>query len=86
MVYLILTRKGYSDLKSEFTDLNKSFWVPAKILSKSEAENYWDMNINLTVMDKEINSENAIEIEEAMHDITEHHPGETVWLEKKNVL
>ncbi len=86
MVYLILTRKGYSDLKTEFVESKKSFWVSSNILSESEARKHWGKNVNLTIFNKNIDSKNFCEIKEALYDIAEHDPGETIWLEKENAL
>ena len=86
MVYLILTRKGYTDLQQVFTEPQNSFWISGNILSKEEAENHWLKKVNLTILNDQINVENTRGIQEALLEIAEHHPGETIWLEKRNTL
>jgi len=86
MIYLILSRKGYSDLKYEFVESGNSFWISGNILSKEEAEEHWEKNVNLTVISNEIGVGNSNEIKNVLHDIAEHHPGETIWMERENAL
>ena len=86
MVYFVLTRKGYSELKPEFSNLDKSFWVSGKVLSKPEIEEHRKNNVNLTVFNDEIEAGNADQIQDSLHDIAQHHPGETIWMEREIAL
>jgi hypothetical protein len=86
LVYLIITRHGYSDLKNKFTESQNSFWIAGNILTKVEIVSHWAANANLTILNKEIDIKAPDKIEDALHDIAEHHPGETIWLEKENAI
>ena len=86
MVYLILSKKRFADLKAEFKSSGNSYWISESILSKQEAEEYWKQSVNLTVIDGSIRKSNKKEIDNVLLDIAEHHPGKTIWIENESAL
>ena len=80
MVYLILTRTGYVDLRPRFDFAKDILWVNAGVLTDEECSRLRADGCNLTTF---ANPLNTADLSSDVATIAEHHPNKTVWIEGK---
>jgi hypothetical protein len=81
MVFLILTKEGFKDLGRFLKENKHPIWVNQGVLSQAEIEDLRASGINLTDFTYHISIDDQKEINEAINTISEHHPGERIWIE-----
>ncbi len=82
MVIFITTRSGYEEMKSLIFSVQYSVWVGAGVLSQLEIDDIRLLGVELTHFTYSIDPENSDQIEAALNTISDHHPGQRVWLER----
>jgi hypothetical protein len=81
MVIFILTKDGFNDV-GRFVEENKHpIWVSHGVLSTAEIEDLRTTGVNLTEFTYRISLNDQKAINEAINTISEHHPGERIWVE-----
>lgn len=78
MPFLAVTRGGVADVVRARTP-RSGLWVGADVLSAIEVQRLRDDGIEIAVFSRPLRTED--EIEDAMATLSEHHPGEPVWVE-----
>jgi len=81
MVIFACTREGYFELDSKVLSSASSVWIGAGVLSEAEVADILDQGVNLTCFDYAIAPTDFEQIQGALQTISEHHPGERIWLE-----
>ena len=81
MIILVATRNGFDELKSVIETGNFPVWVGQCVLSEKEIDMLRENDIDLTDFNYSIDPKNKEDIKCALQTISEHHPGERVWLE-----
>lgn len=78
MPFLAVTRGGVADVVRARTP-RSGLWVGADVLSAIEVQRLRADGIEITVFDRPVRT--VGEIEDAIPTLSEHHPGEPVWVE-----
>jgi hypothetical protein len=81
MVFLILTREGFDELKKLFGRPPSPVWINHDVLSLGEIEAIRRDGIAATNYVRYIDPFTVSAIEGAVRTLQEHHPGERVWVE-----
>ncbi|MDE1466046.1 hypothetical protein [Spartinivicinus poritis] len=79
----MLTREGFEEVKPIILTGKYPVWINGGILTESELNIIRKQDINLSNFIEFISLEDNAAIDEALDTISEHHPGERVWLEYK---
>jgi len=80
MVYLILSKKGLSEVLRINQGSSVAMWLAHALLSEKEVSALLDAGHNVTVWQYPESTNNE-ELSGTIATIEEHHPGETVWVE-----
>ena len=83
MVVLALTRGGYDDLRKHTANIPSPLWVAAGVLSEPEIEQLRGAGVEVTDFTHQIIPSDTSAIEGAIETIAQHHPGQTIWVERK---
>jgi hypothetical protein len=78
MVFLILTRPGFDDVRSQIDATRDAVWVNADVLSPVEVADLRAAGLDLTTFS------NPLDLADLASDIgtiREHQPGRVVWVE-----
>lgn len=78
MVALILTRRGFDDMRPRIDAARDAIWVGAGLLSDVEVDELRRAGTNLTVFAHALNPN---DLDTDLSTVVEHHPGQTVWVE-----
>jgi phosphoribosylformimino-5-aminoimidazole carboxamide ribonucleotide (ProFAR) isomerase len=81
MIILVVTRNGFDELKSIIDTGKYPVWIGGGVLSETEIETLRKNDVDLTDFNYSIEADSKEDIECALQTISEHHPGERVWLE-----
>ncbi|BFM13935.1 hypothetical protein R50073_01180 [Maricurvus nonylphenolicus] len=81
MVIFVVTREGFIELESVVSTGLYPVWVGAGVLSSEETNSLRSRNVDLTDFTYEIDPGNKQDLDYALSTISEHHPGERVWVE-----
>lgn len=82
MVIFITTRNGYEEIKPLIFSQQYPVWVGDGVLSQEELDAIRMSGVELTHFSYSINPENSDQVEAALNTISDHHPGQRVWLER----
>ncbi len=86
MIIFILTKEGFNDL-SRFAKENKHpIWVGHGVLSQAEIGDLRTNGVNLTEFTYRISHNDQEAINAAINTISEHHPGERIWVEYQSLF
>jgi len=80
MVFFILTRDGFDELKNSFGRVPQSVWINQDVLSVDEIEALRKAGIEVTNFVRHIDPCNESAIADAMTTIQDHHLGQRVWV------
>jgi hypothetical protein len=80
MVFLATTRRGYDDYLALRT--KAALWISAAVLTDDELEQLRSQGRNVTTFAHEVRSDDAEVLSEAIDTIREHHPNESIWIER----
>jgi len=78
MPFLAVTRGGVADVVRARTP-RPGLWVGADVLSAIEVQRLRDDGIEIAVFSRPVRTED--DIEDVISTLSEHHPGEPVWVE-----
>lgn len=81
MVIFVVTKEGFIELEPVVSTGLYPVWVGAGVLSSEEANSLRSRNVGLTEFSYQIDPGNKQELDCALSTISEHHPGERVWVE-----
>jgi hypothetical protein len=81
MVFFILTRDGFDELKISLGRVPSPVWVNKDVLSLDEIEALRKDRIDVTNFVRYIDPFNEFAIADAMSTVQDHHPGQRVWVE-----
>lgn len=81
MVILIAIRSGYEELKPLIISGEYPVWIGADVLSQLEVDSLRGLGVELSVFSYSIDPANIEDVEGALITISEHHPGQKVWVE-----
>jgi hypothetical protein len=81
MVFFILTRGGFDELRNSFARVPSSVWINKDVLSMNEIETLRKDRIDVMNFVRYIDPFNESAIADAMSTVQDHHPGERVWVE-----
>jgi hypothetical protein len=82
VVLLILTQSGFNESKDIIVRGDAAAWINGNILSKDELQILRKKGVEITKFSYVIDPKDQEVIEGALVTIKEHHPGETIWVEK----
>ncbi|GLX76692.1 hypothetical protein tinsulaeT_00320 [Thalassotalea insulae] len=78
MVFFVLSKKGFSDIKKIIESGKYSIWVGSEILDEDDIDFIESKDIDYTVFNYTIDQN---DIQSSLETIYEHHPNEKVWVE-----
>lgn len=81
MVIFVITKDGYLELEPIIKTAKYPVWIGADILSSNEIANLRKDGVNLTDFSYSIEPSDFETIQDALGDISLHHPGHRIWLE-----
>ncbi|MCV6623460.1 MAG: hypothetical protein OIF51_17105 [Cellvibrionaceae bacterium] len=81
MVIFVITREGFIELEPIVSTGLYPVWIGAGVLSSEEVNFIRSRNIDITDFSYRIDPGNKQELEAALSIISEHHPGEKVWVD-----
>ena len=85
MVFLILTKQGFNDIKTIAKEINAPIWMGEGVLNEEGLEWYREEeNMDISNFFYCIDSQDDILC--AISSIEEHHPNQTIWIENLNSL
>ena len=85
MVFLILTKQGFNDIKTIAKEINAPIWMGEGVLNGKDLEYYrGEENMDISNFIYYIDSQEDILC--AISSIEEHHPRQTIWIENLNSL
>jgi hypothetical protein len=79
MVFLAITSKGFADATQAASKTGEAVWCGADAVSEEEFDAAPMENVSRFVYG--LRGENSSLIADAVATISEHHPGESVWVE-----
>jgi hypothetical protein len=82
MVVFITSKNGFEEIKSFIISVKCPVWVGKDVLTKNEMKTYRQKGIELTEFSKVYDQTDQKQIEEALYTIQEHHPGESIFVER----
>jgi hypothetical protein len=83
MVVLALTRGGYDELRERTGAVPSPLWVGCGVLTEPELAQLRSSGIEVTKFNHPISPDDTSAIEGAIETIAQHHPGQTIWVERK---
>lgn len=81
MVFLVLTRHGYSSYLALGGKKAGAIWLAADVLSENALNLLRENDTNVTVFNYTIDPQDYETISCALETIKEHHPSQSVWVE-----
>jgi len=84
MVVFAVTRAGYEELRRSLKETPSTIWLGEGVLTPSEIDALQRSGVNVTPFDHAIDPTDSVAIDGAVHTIAQHHPGETIWVERKD--
>ena len=84
MVIFALTRGGYDELRSHLKAQPSALWVGRGVLTDGEADELRGSGVMVTAFNRAIVPTDYEAIEGAVHTIAQHHPGQIIWVERKD--
>ena len=78
MVALILTRRGFDDMRPRIDPARDAVWVGADVLTADEAQALRSSGINLTTFVHPLDPQR---LDADVGTVMEHHPGQVLWVE-----
>ena len=84
MVFLAVTRAGYDELRRLCGRTPTPIWLGDGVLTEDELKTLHTSGIHASVFTYSIDPKDAFVVEGALHTIAQHHPNETIWVERQN--
>jgi hypothetical protein len=84
MVVLALTRAGYEELLRHTKEVPPKLWLGHGVLTNDEIERLRLSGVDVTPFNHAIDPTDSASVEGAVHTVAQHHPGETIWVERKD--
>lgn len=81
MVFLVLTRAGFEELKQNFGRLPSPLWINKDILSEAEIAELRDRGVEITSFARHIHPGEQIGLDGAVGIVQARHAGSAVWVE-----
>jgi len=81
MIIFLLSKEGFKELENIIHTGKYPVWVGGGVLTDVEISTVREKGVDLTSFSYLINPTDDKAIKEALAIISEHHPGERVWLE-----
>ena len=81
MVYFILTRSGFEELRSQQNMVPSFLWVNDGVLSATELLDLRNSGIDVTNFARFIDPHDLSAINKAVFTVQEHCPGKRIWVE-----
>jgi hypothetical protein len=78
MVALILTRRGFDDMRPRLDPARDAVWVGADVLTAAEVEALRTSGINLTTFVHPLDPQR---LDADIGTVRAHHPGQVLWVE-----
>lgn len=83
MVIFITSKKGFTEIKETIISKKWPVWIGQSILSETQIKKIRDQGVSLTVFNSDFSDSDSEEIENALYTIQEHHPDESILVERK---
>jgi hypothetical protein len=85
VIYLVLTRPGYEELRRTLLDLRRfDLWAANGVLRETELGPIRDSGSTITVFDYSIGLDDEEATQRAIDTICQHHPNEAIWVEGRD--
>jgi hypothetical protein len=81
MVFLILSRTGFEELKALLGKCPSPCWVNGDVFSEQELEELRQKGEDISRFSYVISKEDFASLEAVLNTIRDHHPQETIWVE-----
>lgn len=81
MPFLVLTRPGWNDLLENAESLSDAVWASPGVLTPREINDFRRQGVSLTIFTRPISHDDEESIIQAMDEIENHHPGQSIWVE-----
>ena len=83
MVFLVLTRAGYEELRGITRQVPSPLWAGDGVLSEQEIPALYADGVTVSNFHYAIDPLDASAVEGALYTIAQHHPGQTIWVERE---
>ena len=83
MVFFVLSRAGYDELESLVGSSPLPIWVNAGVLSAQEVDALRAKGVDLSCFSDVIDPLSTASICNSIAIISEHHPGQRIWVEHR---
>lgn len=83
MVFLVITRRGYDELRQAVGAAPSPLWVGKDVLTGEEVSALRADGSDLTIFSYSFSPREPQAIEGALEMIGRHHSGETIWVERQ---
>jgi hypothetical protein len=84
MVFLVLTRAGYDELRRFTKQVPSPLWVGDGVLSEQEIAALYADGVAVSNFNYTIDPRDESTVEEALQTVALHHPNETIWVERRH--
>ena len=83
MVFLVLTRAGYEDVKGHLrTAAGTILWINQDIASPNELSDLRATGVSVTNFTRLLGIDDEAAVNEALFTIKDHHPNNRIWVER----
>lgn len=83
MVFFALTRSGYEDFERYLgARPDIALWVNKGVMSPTELMQVRATGLSVTIFTRKIDAFDGTSVDEAVNTIREHHPSESIWIER----
>jgi len=81
MVIFITSNSAYLEMKGLISSGEHSVWITNNTLSESDLNFIYELDIEYTLLDYEVNTQDANDLQCALSSIKEHHYNEHIWVQ-----
>ena len=84
MVYLVVTRAAYDELRSTLGKAPSPIWVGDGVLTDVELDQLRSAGVVVTNFNYSAQPSESYHIEGMLNTVALHHPGQTIWVERSS--
>ena len=81
MVIFITSNSAFLEMKDLISSGEHSVWIAKNTLSESDLNFIYELDIEYTLLDSEVNTHDTDELQCALSSIKEHHYNEHIWVQ-----
>jgi len=86
MVILITSKDAYTEMKDKISNGQHPVWLSNGILSQEEINSLWEKDVDLSVFNYQLDTNDTESLDCALDTIKEHYPGQNIWVQYENKI